>query len=98
MIITGGAHSGILTAYDIRQEKYVGSTPLTGEGTESPYGNDLARGFTVADGKLYMSISEHSESSPLWRTPGLKCLNITTGEEIWKILFWGRRMEIADGI
>ncbi|MBN1245537.1 hypothetical protein JXA31_08085, partial [Candidatus Bathyarchaeota archaeon] len=44
------------------------------------------------------SVSEHSESSPLWRTPGLKCLNITTGEELWKILFWGRDIQFADGI
>jgi hypothetical protein len=56
------------------------------------------RGFTVSDGKLYTSVSEHSESSPLWRTPGLKCFNITTGELIWKILFWGRSFKIADGI
>ena len=98
MIITGGVHSGVLTACDIRTGEirwtYIGGA----EGTESPYGNDMVRGFTVADGKLYTSVSEHSPTSPLWRTPGLKCLNITTGEEIWKILFWGSGHKIADGI
>ena len=98
MIITGGQHSGIVTAYEAKTGKVRWQYTAVGEGTDSPYGNDLARGFTVADGKLYTSVSEHSESSPLWRTPGLKCLNITTGEELWKILFWGRSMKIADGI
>jgi outer membrane protein assembly factor BamB len=98
MIITGGAHSGILTAYNAKTGEVRWQYTATGEGTDTPYGNDLARGFTVSDGKLYTSISEHSESSPLWRSPGLKCLNITTGEELWKILFWGRSIKIADGI
>jgi hypothetical protein len=98
MIITGGQHSGIVTAYEARTGKVLWQYTAVGEGTDSPYGNDLARGFTVADGKLYTSVSEHSESSPLWRTPGLKCLNITTGEELWKVLFWGRNIKVADGI
>jgi hypothetical protein len=28
----------------------------------------------------------------------LRCLNITSGEEFWKILFWPRSVKIADGI
>ncbi|MBN1243958.1 PQQ-binding-like beta-propeller repeat protein, partial [Candidatus Bathyarchaeota archaeon] len=98
MIITGGAHSGVVTAFEAKTGEVLWNYTAVGEGTDSPYGNDLARGFYVADGKLYTSVSEHSESSPLWRTPGLKCLNITTGEELWKILFWGRDIQIADGI
>ena len=98
MIITGGSHSGIITAYEAKTGEVRWQYTAPGEGTDSPYGNDLVRGFMVADGKLYTSISEHSESSPLWRSPGLKCFNITTGEEIWKILFWGRDLAIADGI
>jgi hypothetical protein len=45
-----------------------------------------------------MGSSEHSASSPLWRTPGLRCVDATTGEELWKILFWGSDLAIADGI
>jgi hypothetical protein len=98
LIITGGAHSGVITAYEARTGAIRWQYTATQIGTESPYGNDLARGFTVADGKLYTSVSEHSPSSPLWRTPGLKCFNITTGEEIWKIAFWGSGIKFADGI
>ncbi|MBN1244652.1 PQQ-binding-like beta-propeller repeat protein, partial [Candidatus Bathyarchaeota archaeon] len=71
MIITGGAHSGVVTAYEAKTGEIRWQYTAPGEGTDSPYGNDLARGFYVADGKLYTSVSEHSESSPLWRTPGL---------------------------
>jgi len=98
MIIVGGQHSGMLTAYEARTGEVRWTYTAVGEGTDSPYGNALARGFTVGDGKLYTGTSEHSESSPLWRTPGLRCLNITTGEELWKILFWPRSVKIADGI
>jgi len=98
MIITGGAHSGVNTAYDARTGEIRWQYTAPGEGTDSPYGNDLSRGFSVADGKLYTSVSEHSPSSPLWRTPGLKCFNITTGELMWKILFWASGIKFADGI
>jgi hypothetical protein len=98
MIITGGQHSGVNTAYEARTGKVRWQVISPAQGTDSPYGNDLARGFSVCDGKLFTSVSEHSPSSPLWRTPGLKCFNITTGELIWKILFWGSGIKFADGI
>ena len=98
MIITGGQHSGVNTAYEARTGKIIWQVTSPAQGTDSPYGNDLARGFSVCDGKLYTSVSEHSPSSPLWRTPGMKCFNITTGELIWKILFWGSGIKFADGI
>jgi len=98
MIITGGAHSGVNTAYDARTGKIIWRVVSPIEGSESPYGNDLARGFTVSDGKLYTSISEHSPSSPLWRSPGLKCFNITTGELMWQLLAWASSIKISDGM
>jgi outer membrane protein assembly factor BamB len=97
--IAGGTHGGVLRAYDMRTGEIQWSYTAKQEGTESPYGNALVRGLYAADGKLYTSSSEHSESSPLWRTQGLRCLNITTGEEIWKILFWGKsNVRLADGM
>jgi hypothetical protein len=98
-LIAGGTHSGVLRAYDLRTGEIRWKYTAQQEGTESPYGNALVRGLYFADGKVYTSTDEHSESSPLWRTPGLRCLNATTGEEIWKILFWGTSdIRIADGI
>jgi hypothetical protein len=98
MIITGGSYSGILNAYEARTGEVRWTYTAVGEGTDSPYGNDQVQAVAVSDGKLYTSISEHSESSPLWRSPGLKCINITSGEEIWKILFWATNVRVTDGI
>ena len=97
--IAGGQHGGVLRAYEMRTGEVVWNYTAKQEGTESPYGNALSRGLYIADGKLYISTDEHSESSPLWRTQGLRCIDATTGEEIWKILFWGTSsIRIADGI
>jgi outer membrane protein assembly factor BamB len=43
----------------------------------------------VADGKLYMYTSEHSPNSPMYKDALIRCLNATTGEEIWTMLGWG---------
>jgi hypothetical protein len=97
-LITYGRAGGVLTCYDIRTGEIRWKYIAEGEGTESPYGNAVIQGCVISDGKVYMGSSEHSASSPLWRTPGLRCVDATTGEEIWKILFWGSDLAIADGI
>ena len=104
MLLASGFAGGVLTAYDLRTGEIRWEYIAKGEGTESPYGNSLIRVTTVSDGKVYLSSAEHSATTPLWRTPGLRCLNLTTGEEIWKILFWGGGIDdlaqtrVADGI
>jgi hypothetical protein len=94
----GSWGAGKLIAYDIRTGEIQWTYIATGEGTESPYGNAMISGAIIADDKVYTGSSEHSASTPLWRTPGLRCINASTGEEIWKILFWGTDHRIADGI
>jgi hypothetical protein len=78
----------------------------TSVGFESPYGGLYPIGIEmICDGKLYTASSEHSPTQPLWRGPNLRCINATTGEDIWNILFWGAKMSptesdivMADGI
>jgi len=38
---------------------------------------------TVADGKIYIGTHEHSADTPLLKGNRIRCLNVTTGEEIW---------------
>jgi hypothetical protein len=52
----------------------------------------------MAEGKIYYGTSEHSATTPLWRSDGLVCLDTETGEELWKIMFWGSSFNLADGI
>jgi len=71
---------------------------------ESPYIDSDGKGTypfnggaTIADGKMYVYNTEHTASWPMTRGWGLHCIDIFTGELIWKI---GNPMNygaIADG-
>jgi hypothetical protein len=59
-------------------------TPYTSaNGTESSYS---VQNIRIADGKVYVANSEHTPSLPNTRGWGLICLNVTTGEKLWKIM------------
>ena len=97
-LLSYGRAGGVLIAYDLRTGDEVWRYVAVGEGTESPYGNSVLSGCLLADGKVYAGISEHSATTPLWRTQGLRCINATDGSEIWKIMHWGSELAVADGI
>jgi hypothetical protein len=98
-------YGGQMRAYNISTGEILWNYNATTVGFESPFAGLYPIGIAcIADGKLYTVSSEHSPTQPLWRGPNLRCLNATTGEELWKILFWGARMSptepnvyIADG-
>jgi hypothetical protein len=59
-------------------------TPYTSaNGTASSYS---VQNIRIADGKVYVQNSEHTPSYPSTRGWGLICLNVTTGEKLWKIM------------
>jgi len=71
---------------------------------ESPYTDEngttvysFNAGATIVDGKMYTYNTEHTESWPLTRGWGLHCINITTGECIWKIANQMVPGAVADG-
>jgi len=104
MLLSGGGYSGDLIAYNLTTGEIEWTYHMPLEGTDSPYGHGTGSGLfggvgTIADGKIYTGVWEHSASTPLWRQPGLRCIDAETGELLWNILFWddGNRM-IADGI
>jgi hypothetical protein len=76
----------------------------TNSGIDSPWGNYPLFFGNIADGKLYLFSNEHSITSPMYKDLRIRCLNATTGDEIWTIMgYYGRgtgRMggsAIADG-
>jgi hypothetical protein len=97
-LLTWGRIGGTLRAYDIRTGDIIWTYVAGANGTETPYGNAIVQDAFVADDKIYFGTSEHSASTPLWRTPGLRCIDAQTGEELWKILWWGDEFAVADGI
>ncbi|HLN44551.1 MAG TPA: hypothetical protein VK209_02470, partial [Candidatus Sulfotelmatobacter sp.] len=69
-------------------------SPYITNGTEHYSFNS---GALLADGKFYVANSEHSTTWPYTRGWGIHCLNITTGELIWKINNGMSPGGIADG-
>jgi hypothetical protein len=70
---------------------------------ESPYIEDgqeeyaFNGGAEIADGKMYVANTEHTPTWPLTRGWGLHCINITTGELVWKVNNPMSQGAIADG-
>jgi hypothetical protein len=97
---------GQINAFNITTGEVLWTYNATSVGLESSYGGNYPIGIDIiADGKLYTASSEHSPTQPLYRGPNLRCINATTGADIWNILFWGARMSptesniyMADGI
>jgi len=74
-----------------------GDTPdnSTNAGTGTPYGYDTVFISVIADGMVYLSSTEHSPNSPLYPSYGERCINATTGLQIWYIPDYGNLMYSA---
>jgi hypothetical protein len=95
--LLSAGYGGKLVAYNIRTGVVEWEYTASQEGWESPYGNYPIGITFVADGKVYMTSSEHSPTQPLWRGSYLRCIDVETGEELWKINNWGAGMGAGDG-
>lgn len=56
--------------------------------------------YAIADGKIYIGAYEHTPDTPLYKGNRVRCVNATTGEEIWSMLGYPVQygMAIADGV
>jgi hypothetical protein len=100
---------GILYAYNLTDGSLAftygnggpGNSTYAGLGTS--YGEYPLFVDVVADGKIYVATTEHSPNSPWYKNVRYRCVNATTGEEIWTLMGWGTGMYaggydiIADG-
>jgi hypothetical protein len=95
-------YDGQIYAYNATTGTLLWIYNATAPGHESPYGDNMPLMLgAVCDGKVYVYSSEHSPSKPLWRASYLRCINITDGTELWKLLNYhdgtGGTFGIADG-
>jgi hypothetical protein len=105
-ILYSYGYGGEITAYDIKTGDVLWKYRAISEGFESTYGGNYPIGVVmISDGKLYTVTGEHSPTQPLYRGHNLRCINATTGEDIWKIMGWFGGMSptssmimMADGI
>jgi len=103
-------YGGEVFAIDSKSGNIVWSYGGDGEGNSTNSGMNTPWGLypvfigAIADGKIYVYSSEHSPNIPLYKGEKLRCLNATTGEEIWTIDSWAtiggfsdQGFPIADG-
>jgi uncharacterized protein (DUF2249 family) len=101
-------YAGILYTYDVKTGELLWTYGNGGEGNSTlsgfvtPYGRYPIFLSTIADGKVYLSTTEHSPNSPLYKDSYYRCVNASNGAEIWKIRDYGNQMyggqaPVADG-
>ncbi len=91
-------YAGVVYCYDLitGQQLWNYSAPA---GLDAAYtGYPLGLG-AIADGKVYLFTTEHSANTPHIKGVQFRCLNATTGTEVWTIDGYGTNagMAIADG-
>jgi outer membrane protein assembly factor BamB len=107
---TGGAHnaiaygklystgySGVVYCYDTKDGKLLWNYSAP-SGYNTPYPGYPLQIYGVADDKVYLSTEEHSANAPYWKGSKTRCINATTGDELWTIDgTHANTMPIADG-
>ncbi|MCX8150817.1 MAG: PQQ-binding-like beta-propeller repeat protein [Candidatus Bathyarchaeota archaeon] len=91
-------YDGHVRAYDTSNGRLLWDYYFGSAGYETPYGTyPVYSGFTIADGKLYVTNDEHSPDSVPWRGGKLWCLDVNTGDLIWSISGKLRMGAISNG-
>ena len=103
--------AGLVYCYDAKTGNklwtYQVKDPYGGsEAWQKEFAGDLwaIRVLFITDGKIYLGHSEHSPNNPLPRGAPFICLNVETGEEIFRVdgllrqTDWGARALIGDSI
>src|SRR5665647_389770 len=94
---------GIIDCYDAQTGQKLWAYAMHDPLTEILWSDNwIARIDFIADGKIYIRTSAHSDNQPLPRGAPYVCLNATTGEVIWRVnglmrgSDWGGRGLIGD--
>ncbi len=92
---------GILYCYSMKDGSLLWTYGNGGAGNSTYAGLDTAYGHypifvdVIADGKVYLGTTEHSPDSPWYKDSEYRCINATTGEEIWTLTGWGTGMYVG---
>jgi outer membrane protein assembly factor BamB len=103
-----GGFGGILHCIDIKTGELKWTYGNGGPGNSTDSGLQTAWGHypifmpVVADGKVFLSTTEHSPDSPYYKDARVRAINATDGTEIWTLMGWGTGMDanydiVADG-
>ena len=96
--LIASGYSGVLIGYDAQTGDVLWNWTAPSEGLgESPYWHTTMYVGAIADGKAYCYTSEHSVNSPIRRDANVWCVDLTTGEMLWKMSAWAMGIKVADG-
>lgn len=102
-------YDGLVYAYNVKTGNLDwvygngGAGNTTSSGSDTVYGHYPTFIDVIADGKVYTGTTEHSPDQPLYKGGVFRCLNATTGEEIWQYegmgsgMYVGQNDLVADG-
>jgi len=101
-------YGGVTYCYDVKDGKLLwtygngGPGNSTSSGLETPWGLYPTFVDVIADGKVYLSTTEHSPNTPLYKDALVRCINATDGTEIWTMMGYATNMYggtdlVADG-
>ena len=91
-----GGYGGEMFCYDSKDGTLLWKYNNTNSGLETPWGLYPVFPGAIVDGKIYIYSGEHSPNSPSYKGSRVRCLNATTGEEIWTMLSWAAVGGFAD--
>ena len=104
VLLSSGA-SGIVYGYNITDGQLIWSYNAEDPYSEILWANNWwVQQMFITDGKLYLGHVEHSPINPLPRGAPFICLDVLTGDEVWRIdggfrqTCWGGKAMIADSI
>jgi outer membrane protein assembly factor BamB len=89
-----GGYGGEIFCYDTKTGNLIWSYGGGGAGNStnselnSPWGLYPTFVGGIADGKVYVYSGEHSPNVPPYKGEEIRCLNATTGKEIWTMTSW----------
>jgi outer membrane protein assembly factor BamB len=91
-------YSGIVYCYSLTNGSLLW-TYKASAGLSTPSGTYSLLMTALADGKIYLQSYEHSANAPHWQDSKMRCINATTGKEVWTINGWGNSSPnpVADG-
>ena len=92
-------YGGTMAAYDITNGNLLWVYNATGTSPyEAYYGEYMTLSLgAVVDGCAILFSNEHSPTKPLWRDSYVRCVNLTDGTEIWRLLDFNMGLSVADG-
>ncbi len=81
-------YSGEVYCYDLTNGDVLW-TYNAPSGLETPYSGYPLGISGIADGKIYLATNEHSSGAPYWKQAKVRCLDVTTGDELWALYAHG---------